>query len=154
MENSEETRSGVPRGLPIAAVILLILGFIALPVINNNTTDEQLAKNVILAAIPFILIFASIILAFMTIVWFVSSRLSDNISEKSYRPIEIILIGGILLGVIFIFQPWVFELFRVGFFLLLASTIGFILWSHVRPKPAAHELAAPADGESGLGSGG
>ena len=51
MENSEETRSGVPRGLPIAAVILLILGFIAMPVINNNATDEQLAKNVILSAI-------------------------------------------------------------------------------------------------------
>ncbi len=153
MENSEETRSGVPRGLPIAAVITLILGFIAMPVINNNTTDEQLAKNVILAAIPFILIFASIILAFMTIVWYVSSRLNDNISEKSYRPVEILLIGGILLGVIFIFQPWVFELFRVGFFLLLASTIGFILWSHVRPKPADQELATPAEGEKGIGSG-
>jgi mannose/fructose/N-acetylgalactosamine-specific phosphotransferase system component IIC len=153
MENSEETRSGVPRGLPIAAVILLILGFIAMPVINNNATDEQLAKNVILSAIPFILIFASIILAFMTVVWYVSSRLNDNISEKSYRPVEILLIGGILLGVVFIFQPWVFELFRVGFFLLLASTIGFILWSHVRPKPADLDLAQPVEGESGSGSG-
>ncbi len=153
MENSEETRSGVPRGLPIAAVITLILGFIAMPVISNNTTDEQLAKNVILAAIPFILIFASIILAFMSFVWFLSSRLNDNISEKLYRPVEILLIGGILLGVVFIFQPWVFVLFRVGFFLLLASTIGFIVWSHVRPKPADLELTAPTKSETGLGSG-
>jgi uncharacterized membrane protein len=104
MENSEETRSGVPRDLPIVAVMLLILGFIAMLVIHDNTTDEQLAKNVILTAIPFILIFASIILAFMTVVWYVSSKLNDNISEKSYRPVEILLIGGILLGVVVIFN--------------------------------------------------
>ncbi len=140
MEEVEEKRSGVPRGLPIAAVILLILGLIAMPLINNNVSEEQLAKNVIISAIPFILIFASIIVVFMSLVWFTSSRLSDNISEKIYRPIEYALIGGILLGIFFMFQPWVFQLFRIGFFLLLGSTIGFILWSHVRPKAAEEEV--------------
>jgi len=139
MEEVEAKRSGVPIGLPIAAVILLILGLIAMPLINNNVSDEQLSKNVIISAIPFILIFASIIVAFMSLVWFVSSRLSDNISEKIFRPIEYALIGGILLGIFFMFQPWVFQLFRIGFFLLLGSTIGFILWSHVRPKAAEDE---------------
>ena len=139
MEEVEEKRSGVPRGLPIAAVILLILGLIAIPLINNNVSEEQLAKNVMISAIPFILIFASIIVAFMSLVWFASSRLSDNISEKIYRPIEYALIGGIVLGIIFMFQPWVFQLFKIGFFILLGSTIGYILWSHVRPKAAEVE---------------
>ena len=145
MENSEEKRSGVPIGMPIAAVILLILGLIALPLVNNYTTEEQLASNVILAAIPFILIFASILIAFMSFVWFLASRLSDNISEKTYRPIELVLIAGILLGVFLIFQPWVFELFRIGFFLLLASTLAFIAWSHVRPKTVDQEVAEIAE---------
>ena len=146
MEAVEEKKSGVPRGLPIAAVILLILGLIAMPLINNNVSEEQLATNVIISAIPFILIFASILVAFMSLVWFTSSRLSDNISEKIYRPIEYALIGGILLGIFFMFQPWVFQLFRIGFFLLLGSTIGYILWSHVRPKDA--ELQAEIGGVS------
>ena len=97
MENTEETRSGVPRGLPIAAVILLILGLIAWPIVDG-IPDERLARNVILAAVPFILIFASIIVAFMSFIWWVGSKLNDNVSEKIYRPIEMLLIGGILLG--------------------------------------------------------
>ena len=153
MANSEDTNTGPPRGLPIAAVITFILGLIAMPLIDATATEEQLAQNVLLSAIPFILIFASIILLFMTFIWWVGSRLSDNISEKSYRPVEILLIGGILLGVFFIFQPWVFELFRVGFFLLLASTLGFIVWSHVRPKPAEVELSTSAKRSAGKGTG-
>lgn len=154
MEEIEETRAGVPIAMPISAVVLLILGFVAMPIISNNATEEQLARNVILSAIPFILIFASIVVAFMSIVWYVASRLNDNISEQRYRPIEMVLIGGILLGVILIFQPWIFQLFRVGFFLLLASTIGFILWSHVRPKAKTEEVSDAGEGESGLRIGG
>jgi hypothetical protein len=75
----------------------------------------------------------------MSVVWFAASRLNDNVSQKLYRPVELVLMGGILLGIFFMFQPWIFELFRVGFFLLLGSTLGFILWSHVRPKGTQQE---------------
>ncbi|MGD2049944.1 MAG: hypothetical protein PVH03_10620 [Chloroflexota bacterium] len=135
-ETEKKSDGGVPKGLPISAVILLVLGLIAWQVIPNIITEEQMTRNVLLGAIPFILIFASIIIAFMSLVWFASSRLSDNIPEKTYRPIEYILIGGIVLGIILMFQPWVFELFRVGFFLLLISTLLYILWSHIRPREA------------------
>ncbi|HSG17168.1 MAG TPA: hypothetical protein VLE70_12715 [Anaerolineae bacterium] len=135
MENSEKKKGGgVPRGMPISAVILLILGLIARQVWPNIFTEEQMAGNVLLAAIPFILVFAAIIIAFMSLVWYASAKLGGNVPEKTYRPIEYVLIGGILLGILLMFQPWVFELFRVGFFLLLGSTLGFILWSHVTPK--------------------
>ena len=133
MENEKESKSGVPKGLPIASAILLVLGLIAIPIVNN-VSEEQLARNVIIAALPFILIFASIIVAFMSLVWFASYKLSGNISEKIYRPIEYALIGGILIGVFFMFQPWFFPLFKIGFFILLASTISYILWSHVKPR--------------------
>ena len=150
MENNEETRSGVPIGLPIAGVILLILGFIALPIVDD-IPDEELARNVLLAAIPVILIIASIIIFFMSFIWWVGSRLNDNISEKVYRPVELVLIGGILLGVFMMFQPWVFELFRVGFFILLASLVGFMVWSHVRPKPSDELTATSGQENAGQG---
>lgn len=145
-ETEKKSDGGVPRGMPISAVILLVLGLIAMQVIPNIVTEEQMARNVLLAAIPFILVFASIIIAFMSLVWFAASRLSDNIPEKTYRPIEYILIGGIVLGIIFMFQPWVFELYRVGFFLLLISTLFYILWSHIRPRGA--ELPGELSGVS------
>jgi hypothetical protein len=154
-ETEKQSGGGVPRGMPIAAGILLILGLIAWQVVPNIVTEEQMARNVILAAIPFILVFASIIVAFMSLVWFASFKLSDNISEKVYRPVEYMLIGGILLGVFLMFQPWVFELFRVGFFLLLASIIGYILWSHIKPKSSeaseqrANAIASEIDSKSG-----
>ena len=49
------------------------------------------------------------------------------------------LIGGILLGILGMFQPWVFGLYKTGFFVLLFSTLGFILWSHVVPKSVDSE---------------
>lgn len=137
----KKKRGGVPRGMPISAVILLVLGLIALQVWPSIVTEEQMARNVLLAAIPFILVFASIIIAYMCVVWYASSKLSGKVPEKTYRPIEYVLIGGILAGILLMFQPWVFELFRVGFFVLLASTLLFILWSHVTPK--AEDLEGP-----------
>jgi hypothetical protein len=150
MENSEKKKGGgLPRGMPISAVILLVLGLIAMQVWPNITTEEQLARNVLLAAIPFILIFAAIIISFMSLVWYASSKLSGNIPEKTYRPLEYALIGGILLGIFLMFQPWVFVLFRIGFYLLLGSTLLYILWSHVRPKgEEAAEQAAGVDVEA------
>jgi hypothetical protein len=133
-DTKKKSEGGVPRGLPISAVILLILGLIARQVIPNVVTEEQMARNVILAAIPFILVFAAIIISFMTLIWYTSSKLNGKIPEKTYRPIEYLLIGGIVLGIFFMFQSWVFELFRVGFIMLLISTLGFIVWSHVQPK--------------------
>ncbi len=133
-ETDKKPGRSVPIGMPIAAVVLFVLGIIALQIVPNVVPEERMARNVILAAIPFILIFASIIVAFMSLVWFAASKLSNNIPEKIYRPVEYALMVGIVLGILLMFQPWVFELFRVGFLMLLLSTLSYILWSHVRPK--------------------
>lgn len=130
---------GVPITMPLAAVIILILGLLAGPIIQSRATEEQLAQNVLLAALPFILVFVSIILAFMTLIWIIANLLNGRISPRVYRPIELLLIAGIVLGIVAMFQPWTFSLFKPGFYLLFASTIGFTVWSHVRP---AHTEAA------------
>ncbi len=124
----------VPIGLPIAAVITLILGFAAGPFISSVATEEQMATNVLLSAIPFVFIVASIILFYITLIWLVASLLNNKIPERIYRPIEWITIAGIVLGIIGMFQPWSFAGYRFGFLLLFFSTLSFILWSHVVPK--------------------
>lgn len=134
----KKRRLPVPIGLPIAVVILLILGAVANPVISAIFTEQQLSTNVILSAIPFVCIFAAIVLSFITLVAFVANLLNHRIAPGVYRPIELTLIGGIALGIFGMFQPWLFIAYRVGFFVLLFSTLGFILWSHVIPKGVQH----------------
>jgi hypothetical protein len=114
--------------------VLLILGYFAGPIIQSSVPEEKLATNVLLSAIPFILVFVAIVLVFITIIVLVASVLNHNIPERTYRPIETVIIAGIVLGVIGMFQPWSFTLYRFGFSVLLISTLAFILWSHVIPK--------------------
>ena len=132
----------LPKSLPIIALILLLLGIILNPLIPTIFTEEQLSRNPLFSGIPFLLIFASIILFFMSFTWWVSNRLNFRVSDKAYQRIEKITIGGIVLGIILMFQPWVFVLFRYGFYLLLVSTLAFIVWSHVTAAAPVDEATA------------
>ena len=64
-------------------------------------------------------------------------------SKKTYSRVERVLIGLILLGIVGMFQPIVIDLYRYGFLLLLFSTIGFIVFSHMSPKAEAPDAAGP-----------
>ncbi len=128
-----KTRFRIPYGLLITAVVLFILGMAATPLIRSWATEEQLNQNVLLSAIPFILIFVSILLVFIAVIVMVASVLNDHIDARVYRIIESVIIAGIVLGVIGMFQPWHMFFYKNGFRLLLISTLSFILWSHVRP---------------------
>jgi hypothetical protein len=130
----QKIRSLVPIGMPIAIIIVLILAFISGPLINATTTEEQLATNVLLNAIPFLLFFVAILLTFITFIIVVARLLDGKVSKRTYSIIEKVIIAGILLGIIGMFQPWVFEFYKYGFLLLLVSTLSFIVWSHVQPK--------------------
>lgn len=133
----EVSRPRVPVTLLIVIAVLLVLGLLAGPFINSRMTEEQLADNVFINAVPFVLIFVAIILAFIAFIALVASMLDNNISLRIHRIIESILIAGIVLGVVGMFQPWLFEGYKYGFLLLLISTLSFILWSHITPKPEA-----------------
>jgi hypothetical protein len=126
----------VPLGLPLTGLALLVLGYFAGPFIQSQYSEEELARNVLLNAIPFILVFVAILLFFISLIWFVASKLHHTISPRLYRPIETILIVGIILGIVGMFQPWFFAFYKYGFTLLFLSLLSFILWSHIRPRVA------------------
>ena len=124
----------IPIGIPLAGVILLIAGFVTRPLIRSLATEEQLNTNVLLSAIPFILIFVAIILFYMTLGWILTSLINYRIGERAFKRIEGIFIAGIVLGILGMFQPWVFIAYRIGFHVLLVSLLCFMLWSHAVPK--------------------
>jgi hypothetical protein len=127
-------RSLIPLKLLIAAVVLLALSFAARPVLRALVPDLESSTNVLLLALPFLLVFVPIILGFMALVVFVSKILHQRIPERAYKAIEYVFIAGIVLGIISMFQPWTFLLFQPGFFVLFCSLLGFMIWSHVAMK--------------------
>jgi hypothetical protein len=92
-------------------------------------------------AILFIVAFVVILGAFIAFIRFMSARMSDQIGQKPYSLVERVLIAGIIVGVVGMFQPWFFAAYQLGFFVVLFSTLGFIVWSHITPAP---------DGEKGF----
>jgi hypothetical protein len=64
-------------------------------------------------------------------------------SKKTYSLVERVLIALILLGIVAMFQPLVIDLYRYGFLLLLFSTLGFIVFSHMSPTAEEAEAARP-----------
>ena len=64
-------------------------------------------------------------------------------SKKTYNLVERVLIALILLGIVGMFQPIVIDLYRYGFLLLLFSTLGFIVFSHMSPKGEESDAARP-----------
>jgi hypothetical protein len=131
---AKKRRLLIPIGLFIAIVLTLVLGLLAPNVINSITTEQQRKTNVLLSAIPFILIFVAILLTFISLIRMSSSVLNDYIPVRVHKVIETILIVGIVVGILGMFQPWLLILYKYGFIVLLVSTLGFIWWSHVRPK--------------------
>jgi hypothetical protein len=129
-------RSLIPVKLLVSAGVMLILSPVARPVVETLVTKEEASENVLLTSIPFLLFFVSLVLLYMALIVFAGKLLSNRVPEAAYRTIEYVLIAGIALGVLGMFQPWVFALFKIGFFVLLLSTLSFILWSHITLKRA------------------
>ena len=87
----------------------------------------------------FITVFLAILMAYIFFVIVLAAiLLSGRVPQRVYGPIEKIIIAGIVLGVVGMFQPWIHAGFRVGFHLLLASTLSFIVWSHITPRTARY----------------
>ena len=92
-------------------------------------------------AITFLAGFLVILFAYIFFIRWVASRLNDRIDAQRFATIERVWIGGIVLGIVAMFQPWFFAGYRYGFLLLLIATLGFILWSHITPAAAQYDEA-------------
>ena len=137
-------RALIPVKLLVAAAVVFSLSFTARPLIDALVPQEQATSDVLIISIPFLLIFVPIILSYMAVIVFVGKLLRERIPERVYRAIEYVFIAGIALGILSMFQPWLFALFKIGFLVLLASTLGFILWSHVVMKRTRRQESRPA----------
>jgi mannose/fructose/N-acetylgalactosamine-specific phosphotransferase system component IIC len=127
-------RELIPLKLLIAAAVLFALSFVATPVLSVWVPDLQSSKNALLLAIPFLLVFIPILLLYMALTVVLSKILYQRVSERVYKAIEYVFIVGIVVGIISMFQPWTFLLFKPGFFILFGSLLGFMVWSHVPMK--------------------
>ena len=126
-------RPRAPIALPVIAALLIVFGFVASRLIPTLVTEQQLATNVLLSAIPFILIFVGILLLYITLIVLVASSLNGLVSQRAFRIVTRVIIAGILLGILGMFQPWVMAFYTRGFSVLLIATLSYILWSHVTP---------------------
>ena len=86
-------------------------------------------------AIYFVIGFVVVIVGFIFLVATIARKTYEKVPSNVYKIIEGVIIFGIIFGVFSIFQPWIKELYTYGFTILLVSTILFIIWSHVTPKP-------------------
>jgi len=125
-----------------AALIIVVIGQLFNPLIGGLLSEE--ARNgVLVRSIPFVTIFIAIILSFILLIALVAIRFNGKVPGRSYRGIEYTAVLGILVGVICLFQSWTIVPYRYGFLLLLGSTLGFILWSHVVPASARTDKNLP-----------
>jgi hypothetical protein len=92
-------------------------------------------------AITFLVGFLALLFAYIFLIRWVTAQLNERIDAQRFARIERIFIGGIVLGVVCMFQPWFFLGYRYGFLLLLFSTLAFILWSHVTPAASQYDEA-------------
>jgi vacuolar-type H+-ATPase subunit I/STV1 len=78
---------------------------------------------------------------FISFINWLSNRLSERIAQQTFNLVERLIISGIVLGVLGMFQPWLFVGYKIGFFILLFSTLAFIVWSHVTPAAVQYDEA-------------
>ena len=87
----------------------------------------------ILTAVPFICYFVAILLVYIFLINLSSQILSHRISPKIYKPVNFLIIAGIIGGILMMLQPFTIVLYKISFMVVLVSLLLFIFWSHVIP---------------------
>lgn len=126
-----------------AIVIAVLLAFAGLFTLYAGTLSDERQEEVLIKAIPFVAVFVSILLVYICMIVILAIVLNGKTPPRTYRPIEYIIIAGILLGVLGLFQGWKLFAYENGFLLLLFSVLSFIVWSHVSPMPASEAKTLP-----------
>ena len=95
-----------PFKLLAVALFLLIVGFVALP-ITSKPPEKVTATTVLITGIPFLFVFVAILLTYIAVIVTFRAIISGHVSEKRFNPVFYTCMGGIVLGVILMFQPFV-----------------------------------------------
>jgi hypothetical protein len=130
----EKKKIKPPFVLLIISALLVVFGVVYNRFILVTIPEQQQIDNVILTAVTFISIFVAILLVYIFLINLGSQILSDRVPLKIYKPVNLVLIAGILLSVLMMMQPFSIFLYRISFPILLVSLFGFMFWSHVRPR--------------------
>jgi hypothetical protein len=101
--------------------------------------EQTRIDNVIIIAVPFICYFVAILLVYIFLINLFSQILNHKISPKIYKPLNFIIIGGIIGGILLMLQPFTIVLFRISFMVVLVSLLLFIFWSHIIPAALPEE---------------
>ena len=117
-------------GSAVFAVVFGLLFRAVSPLLFSASLNDQ----VIIQAIPFVGIFAAIILLFILSITLASLRFRRIVPVRTHRPVELLTIAGILIGIVALFQPWHLGPYSFGFGLVLLATLAYIFWSHIEPK--------------------
>jgi hypothetical protein len=110
---------------------------------TTQALSETQQEEVLVKGIPFVAVFIAILLVFVFVIVAAALLLSGKVPPRAYRPIEGIIIGGIVIGVVGLFQGWTLFGYEYGFVLLLLSLAAFMIWSHVAPQTARSGAIAP-----------
>jgi hypothetical protein len=123
--------------------IVHVLAFSGLFSLYTDTLSEAKQQEVLIKAIPFVAIFVSIVLAFICLVVIIAVAFEGKVPLRSYRPIEYLLIAGIILGTVGLFQGWKLFVYEFGFLWVLFSLLLFMIWSHLTPMPLRQGRTLP-----------
>jgi hypothetical protein len=84
----------------------------------------------------------AILLTYIAIIVTFSRYYSGYIPEKRFNPVFYTCMGGIVLGVFLMFQPFYLKLYTVGFLVLLFSLLTFMIVGHILPKKEMTETTS------------
>lgn len=125
--------NGAPRTMLVIVAGLVVLGLVSGPLVDG-LSDKDKINNVLLTGVPFILLFVALVLFFIFLILLVSYLLNNRVAPRMHRAVEFTIIGGVVLGVVGMFQPWILGGFQWGFILLFVCFLMFNVWSHINPR--------------------
>ncbi len=123
----------------VVIVVLQVLRLILVQVLPDTAAN----------AASFLTVFLSILMTYIFLISFAADTLGGKIPQKIHLAGELIIIAGIVLGVLGMFQAFALDVYRLGFHVLLASLFSFIAWTHIPPKTVGQEAEETEAAEMG-----
>ncbi len=128
-----------PFVLLIISVLLVVFGFLYGKFILPTIPEATQIDNVIVIAVPFISYFVAILLVYIFLINLSMQIFNYRISARIYKPVNTLIIAGIIGGILMMLQPFTIVLFRISFMVVLVSLLLFMVWSHITPAHVAEE---------------